>query len=60
MCSSDLGILLEPFLPETAKKIKKALKLNKNNDNFTSLDKFGQIEENQLELAPILFQRFEL
>lgn len=55
-----IGILLEPFLPETAEKIKKALKLNKNNDNFESLDKFGQIEENELELAPILFQRFEL
>lgn len=53
-----IGVLLQPFMPETAKNILKQLSVF--DQTFDSLNQFGLLEGKTLDKPFVLFERFKL
>jgi methionyl-tRNA synthetase len=53
-----IGVLLQPFIPETGAKILNQLDVRIH--TFDSLKQFGELEEKTLDKPFVLFERFKL
>jgi methionyl-tRNA synthetase len=53
-----VGVLLQPFMPETAKKILE--QIGSEDTRFESLETFGQYEAQTLNKPYVLFERFDM